>query len=109
MENNITTVNESGTPQGGAISPTIFNFVLNGIEEEIMQIKDKNSTVYPIRYADDILVMATDPKNLELAKTKIIEFLKPRGLHLNEEKTTITKVSDKNGINFLGYNIREYP
>lgn len=109
MENDHTIVSESGTPQGGAISPTIFNFVLNGIEEEIMLIKDKKSTVYPVRYADDILVMATDPRNLELAKTKIIEFLKPRGLQLNEEKTTIAKVSDKNGIDFLGYNIREYP
>jgi RNA-directed DNA polymerase len=43
----------------------------------------------------------------EKAKESIIEFLKPLGLTLNERKTTIAEINE--GIDLLGFNIREYP
>lgn len=95
--------NESGTPQGGAISPTLFNMTLNGIEEEIMQIKG----VFPVRFADDITVYSDTFDKLEKVKEIITEFLKPRGLILNEGKTVMCDI--KSGTDFLGYNIKEYP
>lgn len=40
-------------------------------------------------------------------KDVITEFLKPRGLELNEDKTEIKHIRE--GCDFLGVNIREYP
>ena len=62
---------------------------------------------FPIRFADDILVFGETMDQMEKVKELIIEFLKPRGLELNEGKTSIKTIEE--GIDFLGYNIREYP
>lgn len=94
---------EMGVPQGGAISPTIFNIVMNGIEAEILKIEGS----FPIRFADDLIVFSNEKVKLEEAKETIERFLKPRGLVLNEKKTELTTI-DK-GVDLLGYNIREYP
>lgn len=60
---------EEGVPQGGSASPTIFNLVLNGIEQAIMakntNPKRKNNNIYPIRYADDIIVLSNDLTKLK--------------------------------------------
>lgn len=92
-----------GVPQGGAISPTIFNIVMNGTEAEILKIEGS----FPIRFADDLIVFSNEKVKLEEAKETIERFLKPRGLVLNEKKTELTTI-DK-GVDLLGYNIREYP
>lgn len=94
---------EMGVPQGGPISPTIFNIVMNGVEEDILKVPH----TFPIRFADDIMVFSNEKSNLEKAKEAIINFLKPRGLELNEGKTEIKPI--ESGVDFLGYNIREYP
>ena len=70
-----------GVPQGGPISPTIFNIVMNGIEAEILKIK----LCTPVRFADDIIVMARTNEQLENTLEQIKNFLKPRGLEINEE------------------------
>jgi RNA-directed DNA polymerase len=75
---------------------------MNGIEEEIMRTKG----VFPIRYADDVTVFSDTPEKLEKVKETIREFLKPRRLYLNEEKTSVTSI--EKGVDFLGYNIKEY-
>jgi len=99
---------EEGTPQGGIISPTLCNIALNGIEKHIKDhnplIKGISPGVHVIRYADDMVITA---KNQEIAiknKELLNDFLKIRGLQLNENKTLITNV--KNGFDFLGFNIR---
>jgi RNA-directed DNA polymerase len=73
------------------------------VEDEIMKVKG----AFPIRFADDILVFGETMDQMEKVKELIIEFLKPRGLELNEGKTSIKTIEE--GIDFLGYNIREYP
>jgi len=67
----------------------------------------KVSRAFPIRFADDILVFGETMDQMEKVKERIIEFLKPRGLELNEGKTVIKTIEE--GTDFLGYNIREYP
>lgn len=94
---------KSGVPQGGPISPTIFNICLNGIEERILQVKG----AFPVRFADDIIIFADNNEQLIQVKKIIIKFLKPRGLFLNDDKTIRTTI-DK-GVKFLGYFIKEYP
>jgi len=97
------TPNDVGVLQGGPISPTIFNLVMEGVEVAILQVKG----AFPIRYADDIAVFANLPEDLEKTKEVISKFLKPRGLELNEEKTQMKPIEE--GVDILGYNIREYP
>jgi len=76
--------------------------VMNGIESEILKTKYCS----PVRYADDILVLARTTEQLNIALEAIKKFLIPRGLIINESKTVIAKIED--GFNYLGYNIREY-
>lgn len=96
-------VTNLGVPQGGSISPTIFNIVMEGVEDRIMSIPK----CFPIRYADDIIIFANDERSLEKVKEELMDFLKPRGLELNGEKTVITTI--EKGVDILGYNLREYP
>lgn len=90
-------------PQGGPISPTIFNIVMEGVEDRIMGIPK----CFPIRYADDIIIFANDKLSLEKVKEALTSFLKPRGLELSGEKTITTTIEE--GVDILGYNLREYP
>lgn len=93
---------ESGTPQGGIISPTLANFTLNGLESAVrcslnrltkskdlrMPVTMANGkkgrialTTQTIRYADDFVVV-TRSKNLvtKYIMPKVETFLRERGL-----------------------------
>ena len=106
---------EAGTPQGGTISPTIANMVLDGLETVIKakyhRRKINGKVHFPkvnfIRYADDFIVTGESGELLKEGVLPIIrEFLAERGLELSEEKTVITHID--NGFNFLGVNVRMY-
>jgi RNA-directed DNA polymerase len=97
---------ESGTPQGGIISPVIANMALDGLEA-ILKEKFKGRKVNYTRYADDFIITGESKELLENeVKPTVTEFLKTRGLQLSEEKTFITHISQ--GFDFLGFNIRSY-
>lgn len=96
---------ESGTPQGGIISPILSNITLDGIEELLKPFK--NHKVNFVRYADDFIITGKSKEILEEEiKPLITFFLNERGLTLSEEKTRITHI--ETGFNFLGVNIRKY-
>ncbi len=107
---------EEGTPQGGAISPTLMNMTLDGLERILRERfparrKVNGETVFDkvnfVRYADDFIVTGTNPEILRSEVMPLIgAFLKERGLQLSEEKTLITHVND--GFDFLGQNVRKY-
>ena len=106
---------EMGTPQGGTISTTICNMVLDGLEpllKETFKPKWNNGkTIYPMvnftRYADDFIITGKNPELLEKEVKPIVrKFLQERGLTLSEEKTLITHIDD--GFDFLGCNVRKY-
>ena len=100
---------ESGTPQGGIVSPVLTNITLDGLQKELMVRfpRHKGHKVNLVRYADDFIVTGSDPKLLEQAvKPFIIEFLRERGLQLSPEKTHITHIGE--GFDFLGQTIRKY-
>ncbi|MDR3343105.1 MAG: group II intron reverse transcriptase/maturase [Treponema sp.] len=104
---------ESGTPQGGIISPLLANVTLNGIEE-LLQNETKRmrqqEKVYPkinlVRYADDFVITAKTREIAESIKELVRTFIAERGLQLSEEKTVITHISE--GFDFLGWNFRKY-
>ncbi|MFY9221109.1 MAG: group II intron reverse transcriptase/maturase [Blastocatellia bacterium] len=102
-----------GTPQGGIISPTIMNIVLDGLEKELLKKFSPNNRaklnnkVHFVRYADDFIVTGSSKELLEQkVKPIITAFLQERGLELSEEKTRIAEISK--GFNFLGKNVRKY-
>lgn len=100
-----------GTPQGGIISPLLANIGLHGLEEFLNQFKKKKGSYKSnkygyIRYADDFVITATSPEDLEFIVLKISEWLAKRGLQLNQEKTKIIRIDE--GFNFLGFNLKQY-
>ena len=113
------TETETGTPQGGIISPTLANLALDGLEKvlnhnfkpEKCWVNEAWSTRSPkvnfIRYADDFIITGNSKELLENEVKPIVEnFLKERGLKLSPEKTKITHINE--GFNFLGWNFRKY-
>jgi RNA-directed DNA polymerase len=98
---------ESGTPQGGIISPVLANMTLDGLEQTILAVVPKRGAkVNVIRYADDFIVTAECKETLEeKVKPAIVQFLTERGLLLSAEKTATTHIRD--GFDFLGQNVRK--
>ena len=56
-----------------------------------------------MRYADDFAVCCQSRQQAEQIKARLAEWLQPRGLAINEDKTRIVHLSD--GFDF---NIRRY-
>jgi RNA-directed DNA polymerase len=113
------TETETGTPQGGIISPTLANLALDGLEKVLNQNfyrseyredgarKAKNPKVNFIRYADDFIITGDSKELLEDKVKPLVEnFLKERGLELSPEKTRVTHINE--GFDFLGWNFRKY-
>ena len=98
---------DSGTPQGGIISPIIANMVLDGIQNILDKEFKKKEKVKMVRYADDFIITAISKDILQDRVTPLIrKFLEERGLEMSKEKTKITNLSD--GFDFLGQNVRKY-
>jgi len=110
---------KSGTPQGGIISPLLANIALDGMERIFGAENSKGNRVVPsrrggankginlIRYADDFVVTAPSRKSIiEYILPTLRNFLKDRGMKLNEAKTRI--VHRDEGFDFLGFHVRQY-
>ncbi|WFU13350.1 group II intron reverse transcriptase/maturase (plasmid) [Rhizobium sp. CB3090] len=103
----------AGTPQGGVISPTIANIVLDGLEAAAhasvgssRRTREK-ACLNVIRYADDFVITGISKEILEDKVMPAVRvFLAARGLELSEEKTRITHIAE--GFDFLGQNVRKY-
>jgi RNA-directed DNA polymerase len=108
------TPTESGTPQGGVISPLLMNIALHGLEENLTSIK-RTTRDEPrmVRYADDLVVLHSTLEVILEAKSKISDWLKDMGLELKPSKTRITHTlipyEGNVGFEFLGFSIRQYP
>lgn len=95
-----------GTPQGGIISPTLCNVVLDGLEQAIREAVPRGERVFFIRYADDFVVAAEKREVLEgPVPTAIVLFLAVRGLELSPEKTKLTHIDE--GFDFLGKHLQK--
>jgi RNA-directed DNA polymerase len=113
IESDEFTPTEEGTPQGGVISPVLLNVALHGMEQAA-GVRYRNSvrsdvetvTGCPVlvRYADDYVAMCHTREQAEKVKAGLADWLKPRGLAFNEDKTRIVHVKD--GFSFLGFEIR---
>lgn len=117
---------ESGTPQGGIISPLLANISLHGMEEALTVYKTfKNGNKYIsnegvkysvqgssvgnrqlVRYADDFVVFCKTKEDAEESVEALTVWLQERGLTLSKEKTRIVHLSE--GFDFLGFNVKHY-
>ena len=129
---------ESGTPEGGFLSPTLANHTLNGLEAAIEQAvatkyKVRKRGIYlgnkprrtatdktkyrflstqlaTIRYADDFIVLGRSRRMIEEAVRPAVEkFLKERGLTLSPEKTKVLSIRGSDPVDFLGYTFKYFP
>lgn len=101
---------ESGTPQGGIISPLLANIALHGMEKTL-DVKYNNrgqlrTNRCVVRYADDFVIFCKSHEDAKTAKYEINNWLLTRGLSLSPEKTSIVHITE--GFDFLGFNIRQY-
>jgi RNA-directed DNA polymerase len=106
---------EEGTPQGGVISPCLLNVALHGLEEAagvryVTSGSHAGETIagspVAVRYADDVVVLCHSQEQAEQVEARLAEWLAPRGLAFNEDKTKIVRLDD--GFDFLGFNVRRY-
>ena len=117
MEDDVFHATDSGTPQGGVISPLLANIAFHGMEEalEIRYLVRRNRTyaseLHPksmglVRYADDFVVSCRDQEQAEQAKRTLEQWFGDRGLSFSPEKTRIVNI--ETGFDFLGFNVRQY-
>jgi RNA-directed DNA polymerase len=92
---------QTGSAQGGVISPLLANISLHGMNAAV------SSQCAVIRYADDLVVMCPTEQAAIEAKEALTVWLAVRGLQLSAEKTRI--VPTREGFDFLGFNVRDYP
>ena len=100
----------AGVPQGGTISPTISNRVLDGLEAVVHGSAwyRRVHNINYIRWADDFIVTAHSREVLEeVILPRINAFLAERGVRLSPTKTLITPIAQ--GFDFLGQTIGKYP
>jgi RNA-directed DNA polymerase len=106
---------EEGVPQGGVISPLLLNIALHGMEQAagVRYCKTGRNAGFTatgspvlVRYADDLVALCHSRDEAEQVKARLAQWLEPRGLVFNEEKTRIVTLDE--GFDFLGFNVRRY-
>lgn len=100
--------NESGTPQGGVISPLLANIYLHWFDKTFHGKGGPAQWAGAklVRYADDFVVLARYQKRdlRKFIEEKLEGWL---GLELNREKTRVVDLKEpKKSLDFLGYTFR---
>jgi RNA-directed DNA polymerase len=115
IERGTFTPTEEGSPQGGVISPLLMNVALHGLEDAagvryrprgVHAGKAVLGTPILVRYADDMVVCCSSEQEAEQVKAGLADWLDPRGLVFNEDKTRVVHLEE--GFDFLGFNLRRY-
>ncbi len=118
-EDGIARDTDTGTPQGGILSPLLANVALSVLDEHFTRkwevlgspssrARRRRSGVPAmriIRYADDFVVMINGQRaDAEALWDEVGSVLAPMGLRLSEEKTRVCHIDD--GFDFLGWRIQ---
>jgi RNA-directed DNA polymerase len=112
----------TGTPQGGILSPLIFNVAMSALDEHLHRPWKPGGSMHTgylrsrrrvkglprwrlVRYADDFVVLVHGTKaDVENLREDVARVLAPMGLRLSAAKTQVVHMSD--GFDFLGFHIR---
>ncbi|MER7728881.1 reverse transcriptase domain-containing protein [Streptomyces sp. NPDC096323] len=113
---------DTGTPQGGVLSPLLFNIAMSTLDERLQGPWKDSGTMGTAsqrvrrrakglpnwkvcRYADDFVVLVHGSSDdVEKLQHEITEVLEPLGLRLSPAKTRIVHMSE--AFDFLGFRIQ---
>jgi RNA-directed DNA polymerase len=113
---------DTGTPQGGILSPLLANIALHVLDQHVMapwrpggtmntayQRHARRAKGLPtwriVRYADDFVILVHGQRSdAETLREDIATVLTPLGLRLSPAKTRVTHMSE--GFDFLGFRIQ---
>jgi len=90
---------DTGTPQGGVISPLLANIYLHRLDSEV-----RAAGFRLIRYADDFVCLADRRWKAEAADRLVRRILADIGLEVAEAKSAVVAVRD--GFEFLGFSFK---
>jgi len=95
----------TGTPQGGVISPLLTNIYLSVLDEAWE--RDHSHLGKIVRYADDFVIMCKSKSQAEKALRAVHVIMDRLRLKLHPEKTKIVELGiGKQGFDFLGCHFR---
>ena len=95
----------TGTPQGGVISPLLANIYLDALDEAWE--RDFSHLGQIVRYADDLVIMCRRESQAREALRRVREILTRLRLELHPEKTKVVELGiGKEGFDFLGCHFR---
>jgi group II intron reverse transcriptase/maturase len=104
-EDNVVRNPNSGTPQGGVISPLLANIVLHELDREWQ--RDCQHLGILVRYADDFVVLCQRASQATEALRRLREIFARLKLSLHPEKTKLVQIGlGKDGFDFLGCHLR---
>lgn len=105
---------ESGTPQGGTISPLLANIALHGLEDVGHQVRYKLirggreiDAINGFRYADDVVFILKPQDDAKALREATDQFLVKRGLKVKVAKTKLVQSTE--GFDFLGWTLTVRP
>jgi len=99
LENRAWVGTETGTPQGGVISPLLANVYLNPLDHLMQQ-----AGYTLVRYADDLVILCATRTEAEAAYGVLKAWVETQGISLHPEKTRIVNMNETGaGFDFLGY------
>lgn len=113
---------DTGTPQGGILSPLLANVALSVLDEHFAEAAGGTRSTTKqrwtrrqrglpnyrlIRYADDFVILVSGTRtHTEALLPEAATVLSTVGLRLSEDKTLITHIDD--GLDFLGWRIQRH-
>src|SRR6266545_855956 len=96
---------ETGTPQGGVISPLLANVYLHALDRAWQERHGGLGVL--VRYADDLVVLCRTQAQAEAALAELRALLADLGLELVEAKTRLVCLNeDGESFDFLGFHHR---
>jgi RNA-directed DNA polymerase len=110
---------DTGTPQGGIVSPLLANIALSVLDEHFCKKWDAQrtsqrrdahrkrggATYRIVRYADDFVIMVAGTKaHADALWDEVAEVIAPLGLRLSAEKSRVCHLDE--GFVFLGFRIQ---
>jgi RNA-directed DNA polymerase len=109
---------DTGTMQGGNLSPLLACIALHGLEALIDKTFPRSGsrrfqTPNVVVYADDLVILHEERAVVERCQAVVTAWLHEMGLTLKPSKTRITHTLDvaegTPGFDFLGFHIRQFP
>jgi len=96
---------ETGSPQGGVISPLLSNIYLHYLD--VKWETHYNHLGKLVRYADDFVIISRTKKEAEHALKAVKSIMNKLELELHSDKTKLVSMWDgKEGFDFLGFHHR---